>query len=172
MNTTDAIHTWRDLADRLTDEQIADMQRTEQSLPDDPNTVTAIAVYMAECNEIDAAHAHVAVPAGAVAVDGWTRSTRTGEWTRPIEWQRFNRSGDDMAVAIDGVQRLDGSYTRQITVYGENGELTSVAARDMAEALIAAADALDQLDGNPWPVDSATRPCCGGIGRHAPDCRR
>lgn len=168
--TTTQPATWRDLTDRLTAEQIADMQRTEQSLPDDPNTVTAIAVYMAECNAIDASHAHVAVPAGAVAVDGWTRSTRTGEWTRPIEWH--SRSSDDMAVVIDGVQRLDGSYTRQITVYGENGELTSVAARDMAEALIAAADALDQLDGNPWPVDSRTFDCCRGIGRHAPDCRR
>ncbi|ULE32868.1 hypothetical protein [Mycobacterium sp. IDR2000157661] len=24
---------------------------------------------------------------------------------------------------------------------------------------------------NPYPVDSATRPCCGAIGTHTPDCR-
>jgi len=111
---------------------------------------------------------NIPLPHGATA-DDWPSVDHDGVLVRSLEWGRFDTS--KVGVSIDGSQRADGAYTRGISFYGvsEGQPIDSAQARELAAALIEAADELDRLDG-PHAVDSATRKCCGGIGRHTPDC--
>ena len=112
---------------------------------------------------------NVPLPAGATS-DGWDPVTDDGNLVRSLEWSTHD-SGK-IAVSVDGSQDDTGSFTRGISFYGasEGKAMTAVQARELAAALIDAAAELDKLDGA-YPVDSATRGCCNGIGRHRPDCR-
>lgn len=79
--------------------------------------------------------------------------------TKVTEWERifavnvlhrfFNgtQRGEQVRVGINGYQNGDGSVrTRWIQI--DEQELDAAAARELARALIAAADELDELDGD------------------------
>jgi len=99
----------------------------------------------AETNLTDLAYADVAVPPGAsVDGEGWEQSVH-GEWSRPLIWRRFDSAGG-VGVDIDGRQKLGGSFTRQISLYADNGaSLNAAQAREIAALLIAAADEFDRM---------------------------
>ena len=146
--------TWRDYADKLTAEQVASMERFEGKMahigqvPQAVEALRAEAEYMAQCNAVDAQYADVPLPAGASTdCAGWARNTETGEWARPVEWATFPAPGTAVEVCIDGMQSTGGTFTRDISLYAEDCDLSAEQARTLAAVLAAAADELDCLDG-------------------------
>ncbi len=96
----------------------------------------------------------VPLPAGATA-DDWPSVDHDGVLVRSLEWCRYDT--DKVGVSIDGSQRATGEYTKGISFYGvsEGQSIDSTQARELAAALIKAADELD----GPHAVDSTTRNC-------------
>lgn len=145
--------TWRDYTDQLTADQIGSLEHAETRLsppvaghPQGVAALAALAREMAETNAVDARYAGLALPAGAIANDGWTRHGDDGEWVRLIEWAVIPTHTPAVDICVDGRQATDGTFTRQVAVYAEDVRLTAAQARDLAAALIAAADELDRLD--------------------------
>ncbi|MFP1155567.1 hypothetical protein ACK280_26375 [Mycobacterium sherrisii] len=87
----------------------------------------------------------VPLPAGASTDDCWSVLDATGEECRPVQWSWREAGG--IGVAVDGWQYVSGEVTRRgVSVYGaDTPTLTSRAARELAAALIEAADTLDEL---------------------------
>lgn len=153
---TDTITTWRQLADRLTPDQIETFTDLEREMA--AGTVAAhdrltpgqylvkLALLRVEDNEFDQQFAHIPAPPGATHVEGWEASQDGVGYTRAIEWQMFGE-GEEVAVGISGEQRsTDGSYTQQIVIWGPpaaGDPLTIDEARRLAELLDAASDALE-----------------------------
>lgn len=140
--------TWRDYAEQLTEEQVAKLERFEGMIragqPQEIRWMYEQAEYMAALNVIDAQYADVPLPEGANSdEESWSRNCSTGEWTRHVEWQVFDTGIADMDVHIDGAQNLDGSFTRDISLYAEDAKLDAKQARRLAAALLNAADAMD-----------------------------
>jgi hypothetical protein len=146
--------TWRDLADQLTPEQVASfegMERhfAEQGVGDQPQAKGALLRYArdyAERNVVDAVYADVALPPGATTdSESWSQDLHQGGWRRSVLWRMFGEPHRN--VEISGWQRTDGSFTRNVCVWGvgEGEELTSSAARHIAALLIEAADELDRM---------------------------
>jgi hypothetical protein len=156
MSTThDNAANWRDLADQLTPEQISGLEGCERrfntdGVADDPRAQASLlgfARQYAEHNLVDAAYADVPLPAGASTdSEGWGKDLKLGGYRRSLLWRSEGEPGE-VSVDIDGWQRLDGSFTRHISLWGtdEGGALTSAQARRIAAMLLDAADALDRL---------------------------
>ncbi len=88
---------------------------------------------------------NVPLPAGATT-DGWHSITNDGLPSRSLEWSRHDTG--TAGVSVDGWQDATGAYSKGVSVYGIEGKaVTAVEARDLAAALIEAADELDKLDG-------------------------
>lgn len=145
--------TWRDYLDRLTAEQVAQLDRMAESLShlgEHPQAIKALreqAEYLAACNVIDARYADVPLPAGATTDgSGWARNNE-GRWQRPVEWAAFPAAAPAVEVSVDGWQSTDGTYSRDISLYAEDCDLSAEQARALAAVLLAAADELDRLDG-------------------------
>jgi hypothetical protein len=87
----------------------------------------------------------IPVPAGATA-DEWNAITSAiGDTVRSLEWSRHDAAG--IGVAVDGWQDSTGQVSRCISLYDtECKELTAEDARQLAAALIEAADELDRLE--------------------------
>ena len=84
------------------------------------------------------------VPAGATAGDWCDLTDIEGGITRSLEWSRHDAAG--VGVAVDGWQQADGRIDRCVSLYDtESKELTAAGARQLAAALVEAADALDRL---------------------------
>jgi hypothetical protein len=149
MTTThdDNATTWRDLADQLTPEQIAELEYCErENIP--PGVADArqgqlnCARAMAQHNIVQALCADIATPADAVS--------------EVYEWEE--RGGDTFGrmygislrdlgfttVDVSGVQYNDGHVERHILVY-EAEDLTADQARALAAALLNAADDIERL---------------------------
>jgi hypothetical protein len=148
---------WRDLADQLTPEQISGLEGCERrfntdGVADDPRAQASLrgfARQYAEHNLVDAAYADVPLPAGASTdSEGWGKDLKLGGYRRSLLWRSDGEPGE-VSVDIDGWQRLDGSFTRHISLWGadEGGALTSTQARRIAAMLLDAADELERLDG-------------------------
>lgn len=85
----------------------------------------------------------VPTPPGATG-DSWDHSvTFDGVPIRGLEW--FRRTAGKIGVAVDGSQTADGAYTCGISTYGEVIEIGAAEARELAAALVEAADVLDRL---------------------------
>jgi hypothetical protein len=148
MTTDNTAHTWRDLADQLTPEQVTTLDRIEADLlargaPADIVATVLLdhARYNAQHNLADTAmFGHLPAPAVARFLSHFEKNS-TGSWLR-----RFDgaiRDIDDIRVEVIGIQHGDGTIDRAVCVNGE--ELTSSQARELAKALVAAANEADQL---------------------------
>lgn len=92
-----------------------------------------------------AALAHIAAPADADHVEDWVDESDLG---MPVRWFRGTaRTVAGVRVVINGWQEWDGPTARHISVHAVDAELDAVTARELAAALLAAADELDQLAG-------------------------
>jgi hypothetical protein len=132
-------HTWRDVADRLTAEQIARLERIES---DEPQTLLEMAREWA-ANNVTAAMPldDVAPPAGAVRTFRWQLDS---DWFRDFEGTK--RRGGQVHVQICGRQQADGSTRRWIAVHTRHLDaLDATAARELAAALTEAADEIQRL---------------------------
>lgn len=149
--------TWRDLADQLTPEQVAELEYCErENVPPglaSPENHLNAARMMSRRNILQALCADVAPPADAVDEpseweewgDGYGRmytaaqrrtgSTGYGLTRREYQWE----------VDIYGVQFDDGRIDRYISVSVDDGPMTAAQARTFAAALLEQADELDRL---------------------------
>ncbi|ORA13585.1 hypothetical protein [Mycobacterium asiaticum] len=83
-------------------------------------------------------------PAGAVAGNWFEFSGVPGDVMRYLTWSRHDAAG--AVIAVEGTQAGDGQLiSRCISVYENTEELTAVQARQLAAALLNAADSLDAL---------------------------
>ena len=86
--------------------------------------------------------ADIPPPPGATIVGDWERNTGGG-WSRSLVWASYGDE-DPISVDITGRQEHDGTYTRQISMWlDEGGALDAAAARRLAAHLLNAADLLD-----------------------------
>jgi hypothetical protein len=146
-NSDDTAHIWRDLADQLTPVQVTTLDRIEADLlargaPADKVAAALLdhARYHAQRNLDDTAmFGHLPTPAVTRFLNHFEENS-TGNWLR-----RFDgaiRDVDDCRVEVIGIQHGDGTISRAVCVNGE--ELTSGQARELAKALVAAANEADQ----------------------------
>jgi hypothetical protein len=135
----DTAQTWRDVANQLTAAQIAQLERLER---DEPKTLLQTARQWAAKNMIAAvSFGDVAPPAGAVRTFAWQLD---GNWFRDFEGT--TRRGGPARVQIFGRQQADGSTRRWIAVHsGHLDALDAAATRELAAALIDAADEIERL---------------------------
>jgi hypothetical protein len=141
--------TWRDLADQLTPDQIAELEYCErEQVP--PGAFSAqgqlnCARSMAQHNIIQALCADVPVPADATGdVNDWE------EWEGGGHARMYTcslRATDKMSAEIVGIQHDDGRIERFILANDPNrdGSMTAAQARQFAALLVEAADEMDRL---------------------------
>lgn len=153
MNTThdDNATTWRDLADQLTDKQIARLTSMESRAPagwaagEAADALLNGAREYAEQNLMGTVvFGHIATPAAAREVFPWEDDGH-GEWSRFFYGTRYTTAGQRYDVETTGVQRADGSVKRAVYINAPGDELTAKQAREAAALLIQAADELDRL---------------------------
>ncbi len=158
MTTThdDSATIWRDLADELSRSQRDSMEFVEREFAARPTARNATADLLdlarghIEQNLVDIALAGVPLPFGATDLSGWERNVQRDGWSRTLVWRTWD-SGE-MIVDIADRQESDGTYTRQITLE-DGADFTSTGARQLAAALIEAADELreDERLRPAWP---------------------
>ena len=142
-NATD----WRDLADQLTDEQVAYLERCERlQIPPgraNPQYRLTAARSMARSNIIQSLHADIELPADAVGeVNEWQRWHGTYSRLYTI-WSHVENS---LRVEVFGTQHADGQVERHIVTEWPDAGMSAAEARRGAAALLNAADVLDGLD--------------------------
>ncbi len=146
---------WRDLTAELTAGQIASLECAEEQLPagrvEAQASLLGFARDYIELNRAAAACANIPVPPGAVA-DSWAVKT-SGGVCRSLEWHDNYSSVPGVDVVIDGTQESSGDFARSVTVYSDDSvRLSATEARELAAALVAAADAFDRLNGDAPPL--------------------
>ncbi|RAU99468.1 hypothetical protein DQP56_10640 [Mycolicibacter senuensis] len=94
-------------------------------------------------------HTDLPIPTGATTVDDWEGGGRlfTGSTMKTIEASGTLR--DDVCVYTGGLQHDDGTYSWEVVAGNLHADhpLTAAQARQIGEALIAAADELDAIAG-------------------------
>lgn len=169
MTTTNS-PTWRELADQLTAEQIADLEHLD-ALVDIPGSgFTAdsprrIAEGYAVENAAQVIYADVPAPADAISPptrwEEWDDATWARGFTsmrRRFEYPAETPQGQTQKITVDvsGWQLTDGTCERSIYTAGDALEsMTPEQAREVAAALLAAADRIDAVDGTPAPTPQA-----------------
>ena len=157
MTTTydDNATSWRDLADALTPPQVAYHENWE-SLPDLPPMVDGSAAPPAEHerallftareyvgrNAAAALYADVAPPPEDGRYYPWEHDGN-GEWFR--FFAGTTREVGKTAVTISGLQYVDGTIRRSVSVDGDSEGFDATRARLVAAALIEAAEELERL---------------------------
>jgi hypothetical protein len=162
MTTThdDNATTWRDLTDQLTNDQIGHLENFEAKALAEPAEVAEGLLEWAREHAQknladDAQFGHLPHPAGARRADHW-EDDGEGNWSRMFAGsQRFIESpcistpvtGDrtNIGLDIEGQQHADGTVVRYVYLSG-GGELTAISARQLAAALIEAADEVERLN--------------------------
>lgn len=142
--------TWRDLADQLTPEQIAQVEDFERAASHWPPAedghprsegVLNVARKMAELNVAKMVLADVAPPTDAVVVHDWME-WGDGSYQRLFtSWSR--KVGGGGSVDVHGFQFNDGRVERLIAYTEGDESLTAEQARQLAATLAEAADVLD-----------------------------
>ena len=138
--------TWHDIADQLTPEQIDLLQWLEgdplNGLLAKPEQHLMFARGWASENLEQSLHADVAPPAAAVELGEW-RKSKTGDRSR--SYRSIIGVGDlDIALEFRGAQYTDGRIECSLALTGEGlANLDPTAARDVAAALLAAADHIE-----------------------------
>lgn len=146
--------TWRDLADQLTPEQVAqveDFERAASYWPPPPEGgrsraegVLNVARKMAELNVAKMVLSDIAPPADAVTIHDWM------EWGDGLYQRLFTSWSREVgseggSVAVCGFQFNDGRVERHIAYTEGDESLTAEQARHLAATLVEAADALDGM---------------------------
>lgn len=141
----DTAQTWRDVADQLTAEQIAQLEGLER---DEPQTLLEMARQWAAKNMTTGMpFGDVAPPDGAVRTFDWQLDST---WFRDFEGTA--RRGGPARVQICGRQQADGSTRRWIAVHTRHlAALDPPSARELAAALSEAADEMERLSGRHNP---------------------
>lgn len=174
--TTNSPVTWRDLVAGLTPQQIAELEYCERGqVPPglySPESSLRVACSYVRENRAVALCAHIPVPVDAIdEPTPWTLWEGDRICTRVFTaWAGHE---DGILVQVLGMQYSDGRPTERSIFFedaDDNQDMTAERARTLARLLTEASDILGDGGEPPWPVDSATRPCCGVIGGHAPDC--
>lgn len=161
MSATDmSAETWRDMADQLTPEQVAYLERSELfPVPSlngivDPERQRGLLLFgareFAEQNVAAERFRHVQAPAGADQVDAWWPGEHDDDsWSRA--WWGTARAVDiasassPFMVMLSGTQWSDGRGETGVTVEAGDNLLTACEARRLAAALMEAAAELDTL---------------------------
>jgi hypothetical protein len=138
---------WRTV-EGLTDEQTARLTAGTHMKPDE---LLDIARDYAAQNQLQAALADIPAPPGAISAGAWWQwhdeaATRTVYGNR---WEVGNA-----VIVVMGEQSADGAARWQIEVQavdGTNGDITAAQARELAAALVQAAQELDRLTGDAPP---------------------
>ena len=174
MNTTDNVTaTWRDLADQLTAQPVEQLEKIEAHDPDpgERGWMVAEARELAERNVVTAERfGHLGTPAGAAVIYAADQDA-DGRWSREFTGSRRRVAG--VEVVVSGLQLEDGAVIRCLNLDtdglagSEHSSLTGSQARELARALMAAADELERITCNPRPVGSKFYQCCHA---HGDDC--
>lgn len=155
--------TWRDLADQLTPQQVADIEYCErQQIPPgltSPEHRLNYARKLIEGNIAQAVYADVAPPAGTHVLGGWEGGgDDTGIVVRVVSTDAKRVDATNILVSLIAVQRPDGSivsesgvdeplvHVDELDQDGDSCERFTInvgGARNLARALTAAADQLD-----------------------------
>ena len=99
-----------------------------------------LALTYVERNRKNVEFADVPVPAGAEARFDWGPEF-PGEWRRSLVWGDYPTGIEDVYVLVSGMQKPDGTYTRQVGLFiDDDVEMTPDQARTLAKALLQAAD--------------------------------
>lgn len=150
------VRSWRDLADRLTPLQIAQLEQVERQDVFGPDGLVRIARAEVRSNEAQQRFAHI--PAPADAVDAPAPWAEFGQHAHSRIYTIFRRELDyrtpGMASAIVSALVLGEQFSddrpieRGIYVDGDGLEgLTAARAREVAAAIVEAADVLDAANG-------------------------
>ncbi len=134
--------TWHDIADQLTPSQIEQIEWLEGDpmggLLARPEQHLVLARGWASYNLEQSFHADVPAPVDAVDVGPWLRLPG-GARSRSFR-SVTGIAGLDIAVEITGSQHTDGRTEGQVSLTGNPTNLSAAGARDVADALLAAAD--------------------------------
>lgn len=158
----DDTQTWRDLADRLPAEMVTQLERAEEleaagvKVWDAKNKADygALSLLFEITLDIEKHHAgvrfaHVAVPEHAAHADPWMNigSEDEPDWVRRLEGVRFELGEHLGHVLVEGSQKaVDGSVEWGVRVDDVAEDwMQASAARSLADALRAAADAVEFL---------------------------
>ena len=161
MNTThdDDETTWRDLTDQLTPEQVRRFEHHErlalnsidsghnphETTEDIARGFLTEARWEAEQNLTDAMIS-VPLPPGAESAEHWEDGA--DGWTRMLHGPSRSVEGFDAAVYRTGVQTREGSVTWSLYVHvADSDDMAPAQVRQLAAALIEAADELERLGG-------------------------
>jgi hypothetical protein len=141
--------TWHDIADQLTDQQIAtldDMERNWSAATADKTTdaLLFIARDYAESNLTDEVmFGHIAPPADATRLFHWGTTGGDDVWSREFDGTDHNVAA--VTCYVTGRQFDDGRCERWIALSASDLEkLTPAQARELATALREAADEVDR----------------------------
>lgn len=144
--TTPTTAGWRELADRLTAEQVDMLASLERDHRTGARELRIAAEQMAREQRWERQYANVAPPADATSVGGWSDVYRDEP---PARLFRGADHGVPQAqIALHGYQRADGSVRERwihadIPDNSRRNGLSAGDARAVAAALLAAADALE-----------------------------
>jgi hypothetical protein len=83
------------------------------------------------------------IPSDAVPGDWTCFNGHAEDWIRTLTWSRHDATG--AGVAVQGAQYADGHVDRYVYLSDVSDELTPAAARQLAAALLDAADVLDEI---------------------------
>ncbi|MGV1004872.1 MAG: hypothetical protein ACOYEV_08925 [Candidatus Nanopelagicales bacterium] len=138
--------TWRDIADQLTPAQVELLEWLEGD-PLNGILVGAkqhlkIARGWAAENLEQSLHADIPPPADAVEVGPW-RKSKDGVRRRTYQSARTGIAGLDIALELSGSQDTEGRIECRITLAGALTDIEPAAARELATALVAAADEIE-----------------------------
>lgn len=140
--------TWRDLADQLTAEQVANLELVERDAiryRQSADALVRIAQSMIVTNLDQIRLGDIAAPADAIDTGLWEDDGDGGCQRSVIFWKH---PGVPEAVQVIGEQHDDGTVTNRL-IYG-SADLEAIdasTARAIAAALVLAADELDRIDG-------------------------
>lgn len=140
--------TWRDIADQLTPSQVESLEWLEGDPLGGgrlakPEQHLDFARAWASENLEQSLHADVPPPAHAVEVEPW-RKTAAGVRCRSYKSAETGIAGLGITIEIRGSQYTDGRVDGSLGVSGEGlADLDAAAARQLAAALLTAADRLE-----------------------------
>jgi len=154
MSATENVQTWRDLADQLTPEQIAELEYCErEQVPPGltkPENLLNRARGQINENLIQAVCAGIAAPADSI-----DKPSRWIEWDHGDYCRMFTSAatrtvaGANITVSVLGNQSYDGRIDRWIYIddsaFRDAEIMTAEHARALSAALAEAADAMDRL---------------------------
>jgi len=144
-STPESARTWRDLSDQLTPAQILELQREERT-GCSPGALRWQARQYAQAALGDILQGDIDAPADATEVHEWeTGYHEDGSWSRTFKGTC--RKAAAFTAEVFGVQNQDGSTTREVHVCGGEDFLNSAQTRELAAALLEAADEVEQSAG-------------------------